>query len=75
MARHPLLFDGGSEWYVERPRVGAYRVQRRLWSNFAGSAYKFYRGESGFTRYFFTRADAQALADQLNKDVGFEPEE
>jgi hypothetical protein len=57
--------DAETEWYPERLLL-LWAVKRRLWSNFAGSAYQVHKYKSGFWRKFWTRKGAQERADALN---------
>jgi hypothetical protein len=51
-------------------RFGLWNLERRLWSNWAGSAYEiWYRyPTSGFVRRFWTRTQAEAFAQTLNEN-------
>jgi hypothetical protein len=50
-------------------RFGLWKLERRIWSNWAGSAYEWYRYPiSGFVRRFWTRAQAEAFAKTLNEN-------
>lgn len=44
-----------------------WRLERRVFSNFAGSGYEFLRYRNGMLRRFWSRKQAQERADQLNK--------
>ena len=58
-----------TEWYPERLFL-LWIVKRRLWSNFAGSAYQMHKQKNGLWRKFWTRKEAQARADLLNAQPG-----
>ena len=52
-------------WTPERGLI-FWRLERVLWTNWAGTAIKFLRYRNGILRRFWTRAQAQAYADVLN---------
>lgn len=60
------MHDNPTEWRVERDFI-RYIVVRRLWANWAGSAYQYAKNERGKVRRFWTKAAAQAYADKLNE--------
>lgn len=45
-----------------------YVVERRVFSNFAGSGYRYARDDAGNVRRFWTLKSAQAAADALNAE-------
>ena len=56
-------------WETERDGL-RYVVQRREFSNWAGSGYRFARNAAtGFVRRFWLPRNAQRYADALNKDT------
>lgn len=54
-----------TEWYPEKGFLRWY-VTRRLWSNFAGSAYEVDKDRKKRWRRYWTRDKAQHRADELN---------
>lgn len=54
-------------WCTER-RWLTWIVTRRLWSTFAGSAYEVHKYRNGIWRRFWTKKEAQARADALNRN-------
>ena len=52
----------GREWFT-------YKVSRKLWSNFAGSAYEHAKTPYGRILRFWTRKGAEAYAAKLNRDA------
>lgn len=58
--------DAETLWYPSRAFLFLWKLERRLFSNFAGSGYEFLRYRNGILMTFWTRAQAQARADELN---------
>ena len=54
-----------TEWYPERGTF-FWRLERRLWSSWAGSAYQWLRRPNGTLHRFWTKAQAQSHANTLN---------
>ena len=53
------------EWYATKGWF-FWRVERRLWSNFAGAAYQWHKNRNGLLRRFWTRAEAERRALAFN---------
>jgi hypothetical protein len=60
--------EAETPWYPQRGLL-LWRLERRLWSNWSGSAYQWHRYKNGALRRFWTRAQAQQRADELNKET------
>lgn len=54
------------KWEPERGLI-FWRLERRVFNNFAGSGYEFLRYRNGMLRRFWTRKQAQARANELNE--------
>ena len=57
---------GEYSWRPAKHFLFLWRLEKPLWSNFAGTAYGFLKYKNGLTRTFWTRKQAQARADELN---------
>lgn len=55
-------------WYPVRRYLVLWGLERVLWSDWAGTGYKWLRYDNGCSRLFWTRAQAQAHADKLNRE-------
>ena len=53
-------------WYPRRHFLVFWGLERVLWSDRAGTAYKWLRYRNDILLLFWTRAQAQAHADKLN---------
>lgn len=53
-------------WQPERHWLFLWRLEQVVFADFAGTGYRFLRYRNGFIRLFWTKAQAEAHAAQLN---------
>lgn len=60
---------GEGSWEPQKHGWFTWRVQKRMWADSLGSAYKFHK-RKGLTQMFWSREKAQQRANELNQGEG-----